>query len=141
LSALVEDLHRFEPPWSKVGRVYRHVCFLKAEGRSGEARTIEDTELAAAIAEARGSAGTEAEVDARLNRVKAEGEVLVTEAIAYAEVLVPMLTNRLRTLALPSAPAGPAPAPKRKKAQAPGESRGIADFIDEMLAQDGPSAH
>jgi hypothetical protein len=38
------------------------------------------------------------------------------------------------------APAPAAPA-KRRKAEAPGESRGIADFIDEMLAQDDKPSH
>jgi hypothetical protein len=141
LSALVGDFHRFEPHWSKVGRVYRRICFLKAEGRNGEARKIEDTDLVAAVAEARGSVGTEIEAETRLSQVKAEGEALVTEAIAYAEVLVPMLTDRLRSLALPGAAAAPAAPVKRRKAEAPGESRGIADFIDEMLAQDDKPSH
>lgn len=56
-------------------------------------------------------------------------------AIAFAEVLAPMLSERLGAAAPARAASGSragfSPVPKL-----PGGERGIADYIDEMLAQD-----
>jgi hypothetical protein len=133
LSALAEALHRFEPPWIEVGRVYRRICFLRLEGRAGEAQVVEETEFAEAAAKARGTAGDAFEADSILKGIRAEEEERVAGAIAFAEVLVPMLERRVPALA--PAPAA-APAPRRAPPPATGESRGIADFIDDMLAQE-----
>jgi hypothetical protein len=133
LSALAEALHRFEPPWIEVGRVYRRICFLRLEGRGTEAQVIEETEFAEAAAKARGASGDEFEADSILRGIRAEEEERVAGAIAFAEVLVPMLERRVPALA-PAPPA--APAPRRAPPPATGESRGIADFIDDMLAQE-----
>jgi hypothetical protein len=59
----------------------------------------------------------------------------VSQAVAFAEVLVPMLSERLA--GLPGDAAALAePAPRREKARAFDPDRGIADFIDDMLAQE-----
>jgi hypothetical protein len=133
LSALVDVPRRFEQPWLKVGRAHRHVCFLKSEGRLAEAQLVEDRELAPAIAQVREAYPEDPELDLRLGELMREGEERVAEAVAYAEILVPMLAERLR-----GAAADPAPSPRPQKLtrrEAPKESHDIADFIDEMLEQ------
>jgi hypothetical protein len=133
LSALAEALHRFEPPWIEVGRVYRRICFLRSEGLANEADAIERTEYADVAAKAREASASEYEADAILKALRSEEEERVSSAIAFAEVLVPMLAKRLSPFS-PAPPAAPAP----RKARSPGhdEPRGIADFIDDMLAQE-----
>ncbi len=101
----------------------------------GDARRVEETELAAALAEAHQGPEPESEIQARFASLRDEAERRVAEAIAYAEVLVPMLADRLRGLPAPNA-ASPLSPPARSRVDAPGEARGIADFIDELPAQD-----
>jgi hypothetical protein len=124
-----------------VGQVHRRVCFLRLEGREEEARATEQRELGPAVMEARKTSESDSEADALLRAVTSEDEERVAEAIAFAEVLVPMLSERLNLHSpAPGAPAR-SPRPNRPVAGDPGESRGIADFIDEMLAQQRSGAH
>jgi hypothetical protein len=110
------------------------MCFLRFEGMGREAQAIEDTEFADAAARARKSSGSEFEADSLMSALLAEERERVAGAVAFAEVLVPMLSRSLAGL---SPPAGAAPAATRvPRAPAHGESRGIADFIDDMLAQE-----
>jgi hypothetical protein len=134
LSALSEALLRFDAPWIEVGRIYRRICFLRFEGLEREAQAIEDTEFAEASARARGSSPSEFEADSVMNTLLTDERERVAEAVAFAEVLVPLLSRSLPGLA-PSA-AAPAAAPRRATMPAHDESRGIADFIDDMLAQE-----
>jgi hypothetical protein len=125
---LAEAIHRFDPPWIKVGRIYRHICFLRSEGLGTEAKRIEDTELAEAAAEA---CATDADGDTQLKSFYAKEQERVAEAIAFAEVLVPALSGHFSSPEPAKArPAAPAPAAKKR-----GEA-GIAEYIDEMLAQE-----
>jgi hypothetical protein len=133
LSALAEVLHRFDPPWIKMGRIYRRICFLRSEGRAEEARRLEETELAAAEMEAFGAGGPGP--GAGLEDFLAEEEERVADAVAFAEVLVPALSERLHGMKQYSPPPD-APAPRAPRPAATGSERGIADFIDEMLAQE-----
>jgi hypothetical protein len=138
---LAESLRRFEPSWIKVGRVHRRICFLRLEGREAEAREIEGRELEPAVAEARKDSESEAEAEAVLRAVTSDDEERVAEAIAFAEVLVPMLSERLSLQA--PAPGIPKRGPRQGRA-VPGDqdqAHGIADFIDEMLAQQRPASH
>lgn len=138
---MAESLRRFEPSWIKVGRVHRRICFLRLEGREAEAREIEGRELEPAVAEARKDSESEAEAEAVLRAVTSDDEERVAEAIAFAEVLVPMLSERLSLQA--PAPGIPKRGPRQGRA-APGDqdqAHGIADFIDEMLAQQRPASH
>jgi hypothetical protein len=132
-SALVDDPRRFEHTWLKVGRAHRHVCFLRSEGRSLEAQRVEETELAPAIAEAREAYPDDTNLDTRLGEMMQEGEERVAEAVAYAEILVPMLAERLKYAAVGTA-ASVRPQ-KITRRESPKEPHDIADFIDEMLAQ------
>jgi len=132
LSALAEALYRFDPPWIKMGRIYRRVCFLRSEGRAVDARQLAETELAQAKEEILASGDPQAR--SRLDAFFSEEEERVAGAIACVELLMPELSDRIAALKPDPAAAPPArrPAPPAN----PGAERGIADFIDEMLAQD-----
>jgi len=132
LSALAEAIHRFEPPWIKIGRIYRRVCFLRLEGRAVDARRLAETELAEVKAEILSSGDPEA--GSRLDAFFAGEEERVAGAVACVELLMPALSERIAALG-PEAPAAP-PAQRAIRGADSGAERGIADFIDEMLAQD-----
>jgi hypothetical protein len=135
LTVLAEALCRFEPPWIEVGRVFRRICFLRFEGLASEAQRIEENEFAEATARALGASGSGPEGESILRTVLTEERERVSQAIAFAEVLVPMLAKRLA--GLPGHAAALAePAPRRGKARVFDADRGIADFIDDMLAQE-----
>ena len=132
MSAASEALPRLEPPWIEVAQLYRKVCILRAEGRGPEAYLLENGAFAEASARlVPGEPGA----DARLRRVMAEEESRVTDAVVLSGILAPMLAGRLGAPA-----AAPTPAPKRAPAPAGPGQRGIADFIDEMLAQERAGA-
>jgi len=134
LSALAEALHRFDPPWIEVGRIYRRICFLRSEGLRDEAQRIEDGEFAEAAARARDASASGEEAELLLRTLQTEEKERVASAVAFAEVLAPMLATRLPHAA--AAHSHPS-APERRKPRAPaGKERGIADFIDDMLEQD-----
>jgi hypothetical protein len=133
LSAASEALQRLEPPWIEAAQLYRKVCILRAEGRVPEAQLLED----GAFAEASSRLGTDADpsVGATLRSIMAAEESRVADAVVLSGILAPMLASRL---SLPAA--APLAAPKRAPVPtAPGQ-RGIADFIDEMLAQERAGA-
>jgi hypothetical protein len=123
---------------------------LRASGRDEEAVALEHDELALALSAARIAADGEVEESALL----AQENDRVAVASALADLVAPLLVERLRAeiaslamrapaaAAAPSAPtANPPPAPARS----PGETvPGIADLIDGMLSQQGkapPSRH
>ena len=124
-----------------MSRVHRRICFLRLEGREAEAREIEGRELEPAVAEARKDSESEAEAEAVLRAVTSDDEERVAEAIAFAEVLVPMLSERLSLQA--PAPGIPKRGPRQSRAASgdQDQAHGIADFIDEMLAQQRPASH
>jgi hypothetical protein len=118
----------------EVGRIFRRICFLRVEGLAVEAQRMEENEFAEAAARAKQGAGTEFEAESILQALLTEEKGRVSDAIAFAEILVPMLAERL------AANVGPARAaahvPKKTRATAPAKDRDIADFIDDMLTQD-----
>jgi hypothetical protein len=112
------------------------MCFLRFEGLPDEAQVIEETEFAEATAKARAAAESPTDADSMLKTLLTQEEARVAEAIAFAEVLVPMLAKRLSAL-LPAARTPSATSfPAREKKPGHDEKRGIADFIDDMLAQE-----
>jgi len=134
LIPLVDNPSTLEPSWTEVRRIYRRICLLRSEGRRGEAQRIEETELAAASAEARGGSAPGPDADARLDAIMAGERERVDSALALAEILAPMLSDRL---VAPAPAAGAETARPQRPVSAPsGEARGIADYIDEMLAQE-----
>jgi hypothetical protein len=109
---------------------------LRCEGLTAEAQVIEQTEFAEASARARAASESKEEADSLLSTLLREEGARVAEAIAFAEVLVPVLAKRLAALIpSPRAPLAAAAAPRGRK---PGrdENRSVADFIDDMLAQE-----
>jgi len=101
-----------------------------------DAKRLEETELAEAKAQARGIAGAEA--DSRMREFFGEEEERVAGAIAFLELLLPELSERVAALK----PALAAPRAARPAvAGSSGKERGVADFIDEMLAQDRAGSH
>jgi len=115
--------------------IFRRVFLLQSAGRGAEARLTEDTELAAAAARARAASGAGIEADERFRAVVDEERARVAGAVALAEVLAPMLSERLIALVPARAPAA-ACVPRKPGAGAAVEARGIADYIDEMLAHE-----
>jgi hypothetical protein len=116
--------------------VYRRICFLRLEGLAGEAQLVQDAEFAEAAARARDLFSSESEADALLKELMGEEEERVSQAVAMAEVLVPMLARRLSIQATAPAPRPPAPAPRTHAPERTAGTRGVADFIDEMLEQE-----
>ncbi len=114
--------------------MYRRICFLRSEGLSEEAQLVQGTEFAEAAARARSLCPTGPAADSLLRELMAEEEERVAQAVAFAEVLVPMLARRLPLR--PSAPHAGPPETRARPRVGPGEARGVADFIDDMLAQD-----
>jgi hypothetical protein len=134
LSVLAEALKRFDPPWMEVGRVFRRICFLRAEGLTEEAHRVEETEFAQATARARQGSESEFESESILHAVITEEKERVCDAIAFAEILVPMLAERLGAKVSPMRAA--AHVAKKVPVRASDAPRDIADFIDDMIRQD-----
>jgi hypothetical protein len=134
LSALAGALRRFDPPWIEVGRIFRRICFLRTEGLSTEAERLEESEFAQAVAKARADAASEFEAESTLQAILTEEKERVADAIAFAEIIVPKLAERLASQSGPVRAA--AHVVKKPRAEAPAASRDIADFIDEMISQD-----
>ena len=109
---------------------------MRSEGMTAEAQVIEATEFAEAAARARLTSSSQEEADSLLKALLAEEAARVLEAIAFAEVLVPMLAKRLSALGPAARVSAAAPAASREKRPSVDENRGIADFIDDMLAQE-----
>jgi hypothetical protein len=65
----------------------------------------------------------------------AEERERVAAAVAFAEILAPMLSERLRSPGPAHPPAADSPV-RPGPARGLGEARAVADFIEEMLAQD-----
>jgi hypothetical protein len=110
--------------------VWRRACLLRAEGHAIEARRVEETEVAPARAAL--APGLGADADRVIGEFLREEEDRVAGAVAFMEALRPELTALAETR--------PAPNPVIAKAalRPRAAERGIADFIDEMLAQQSP---
>ena len=137
-------------------RIYRQVCLLRARGQLAEAAALETSDLASALSTARLTSPRNQD---EASLFAAEDERVATAA-TLAELLVPLLAERLRSELTPVAAAAP-PAPAASVATrdthrpaetpsspafpttpptAPSTAPSIADFIDGMLVQQRPSA-
>jgi len=125
-----------------VGRIYRRVCFLRFEGLGQEASRIEFTELKEAVDAARKACASGLEADSILKSLFEEEGERVAEAMAFAEVLVPMLADRIPALQAERTrvPARASVVPRMSR-EPLGETPSVADFIDGMLEQERPGAH
>lgn len=111
--------------------IYRRICLLRCSGRAADAARLERGELAPALQQVMPPAGeTPAYVTFRDGLFALECE-RVHQAQAVAELLAPLLLERL------GRPAASA-TPPRRAATVPPPTRGpvdIADMIDTLLAQ------
>jgi hypothetical protein len=124
-----------------VGRIYRRICFLRLEGQGGEASRIEFTELKDAVDAARLASPGLPEADSILKRLLEEEGERVADAVAFAEAIVPLLSGHLSAAHAGSSPqAAGTPSGARAPHRSAAEARSVADFIDDMLAQDRPHA-
>jgi len=129
--------------WSDVTRLCRRLCVLREQARTAEAETLQRLELEPLLETMRSGGDTLLTLDARLAATMAEESDRVANATLLAELLAPMLGLRtgadepktsiaaLRPAASPVARANAAPSPKPARAAA-----SIADFLDEMIAQE-----
>jgi hypothetical protein len=133
---LTTELLNFPPPagaWDELARLYRQVCSLRLQGRGREAQALDEGELATAVAAVRAHSGPGAEIDGRLQALQAQERGRVADAAALADLLVPLLLERLR---LPLNGPAAAPRAQRPSQAARPASPSVADFIDDMLAQE-----
>jgi hypothetical protein len=122
----------------------RRVCVLRERGHPDDAERLRAGELMAMVAAIRTPAESDAAVSERLNAIFAQEAERVANAAVLAELLAPSLLEKLQpqpgaepntTRASPSI-APPLPV---EKTVAP-RAGSIADFIDEMIAQEKPPA-
>jgi hypothetical protein len=126
--------------WSDVARVCRRVCILRERGQHEEAERLRAGSLLDMVSKLRTSIDSETTVTERLDAIFAVEVERVANAAALAEILVPLLAEQLRPLAgAPSLAPTPVPEISRPaKPAAPRTPASIADFIDDMIAQESP---
>ena len=146
---LNESVSNFPAPsvaWSDIARVCRRVCVLRERGRAEEAERLRANELMPMVLAVRMPTDTDASVTERLNSIFAIEAERVANASVLAELLVPILAEKLQPSATSSAPnvsaAAPLVTPASNAAKPPApRPASIADFIDEMIAQEKPPVH
>ena len=114
---------------------------LRERGQSEVAERLRAGELMTLLAAIRTPGDSDAAITERLNAVFAAEAERVANAAVLAEILVPMLTEQLRPLGASSAAPTPVPTPVAAPPVAkPKQPRpaSIADFIDDMIAQEKP---
>jgi hypothetical protein len=115
---------------------------LRERGQHDEADELHANTLGRALA-TRGDAESEESITRRFDAVLATETERVANAMALAEVLAPMLAERMAITSPIAAGTTPAPAPPLPTAApaprvAKPRAASIADFIDEMIAQEKP---
>lgn len=132
-----------EHAWDEVRRLVRRIGLLRAAGRHAEALDLEIDELSRAFTAARAAdpAGED-----RSPAIQHEETERIAQASALAEILAPLLAEKLRqhlppavvgaaaALATPTESVRP-PAPNAAAPSPTSSPPSIADFIDSMLAQ------
>ena len=142
---LNQSVSNFPAPavtWSDVARVCRRVCVLRERGQNEEAERLRAGELMTLLAAVRAPDESDAATTERLNALFATEAERVANATVLAEILVPMISEQLRPLAAPGRTAAETPAlaavaPVVTKPVQP-RPASIADFIDDMIAQERP---
>lgn len=133
--------------WSDVARACRRICVLRERGQAEEAERLRTGELAELVASLHRPGETEASVAERVASIFAVEEERVANAAVLAELLAPLLNSQARPEPVVQAAPAPLPvaverfaAPAPPSPPAPRAGGGsIADFIDEMIAQEnGP---
>lgn len=137
----------FPPPsatWNDVARLVRRVCVLRERGETDAAETLRIGALASLTTSLKQAADDPASVDQRLEATYVTEQERVANASALAELLLPLLTDsaplfgtfaeaKPRVAAMHSPPAAIPTPPPAKPMRRPGD---IADFLDDMIAQE-----
>ncbi|HVW22261.1 MAG TPA: hypothetical protein VHC86_13695 [Opitutaceae bacterium] len=105
---------------------------MRLNGRGTEADRLHSGEFSAAVEALRADSADDPDFSSQLEAQLAAEEERAADAVALAEVLLPMLAEPLGRASQPSG----RPAPRPAAAAGPRETPGIADFIDEMLAHE-----
>ncbi|MBK8859168.1 MAG: hypothetical protein IPN11_16295 [Opitutaceae bacterium] len=123
-------------PWDDVAAIYRRICLLRCRGESIAAARLTDHELPRALAKITPAEGETAAFITYRDGLFQMEEERVHNALAVAELLAPLLLDRMTENAL-SAPAGAARRlfPDRSPAPVATKPVDIADMIDCVLAQ------
>lgn len=120
---------------------------LRERGQGEDAERVRADELMPLVAALRTPDDSEAAITEKLNALFAIEAERVANAAVLADLLVPMLAEQLRPHATPLAVgtpvasrAGAMPATNSVPSAKPTPARGgsIADFIDDMIAQESP---
>ena len=109
---------------------------LRTTGRPEEASRVEQTEFAAAVTALEERGYSPENVQDVIQEIQETEAKRVEDAVAFAELLAPLLAKhwqREEREGPAQRPAMPPPAPPPPATRRP---RGIADFIDEMIAQE-----
>jgi hypothetical protein len=128
--------------WSDVARVCRRVCVLRERGQNEEAERLRAGELMTLLAAIRTPGDSDSATTDRLNALFATEAERVANAAVLAEMLLPMLAEQLRPPAITAAapqeiPMAVVMAPVVTRPKPP-RPASIADFIDDMIAQENP---
>lgn len=138
-------------PWREARVLYRRICVLETTGKKDEADALRARDFEPAIKALRESS---ADADDQLEAMLAAEEERVATAHTLAEILLPLLSEKISAAAshYPASSSASAtdrassndtaPTPNIDSARDRAASPllpGIADFIDEMLMQDRPS--
>jgi hypothetical protein len=138
-TAATENLPDQNAAWREATRICRRICILREQGRQAEAEAMMANELAEVRAML-SSGGVSSEIETKMAAIFTREEDRVADAAVLAELLVPALCAATNTAAVNSLSArdtratSPLTAPKTIVAR--GGTGDIADFIDEMLAQE-----
>lgn len=127
------------PSWSDLARVCRRVCVLRERGLAADAERVRAGELAEILAALRTPDDTEEAIAQRLAATFAVEAERVANAAVLAELLAPLIAEHARPAAEPlgqrTDSASPLPGPKPVARTGPLD---LADFIDDMIAQERP---
>lgn len=129
-----------------MARVCRRICLLRERGQKKEADQLEKTELSSAL-EAVRVVETDAAVVEKLAALYASETERVANAVVLAELLAPLVASQLQATEMAGraiattdavAPASRAEAPVAAAPARAANPADIAQFIDEMIAQERP---
>lgn len=127
-----------------MARLVRRVCVLRERGEVDAAENLRNGALASLIEFLHTSGDDPASIDQRIEVIYVTEQERVANASALAELLLPLLTDSAPVFgasaeSAPSVTTMPSPpptapiAPPDKPARRPGD---IADFLDDMIAQE-----
>lgn len=122
----------------------RRVCVLRERGQTEEAERLRSGPLTEMVAGLQTADETGDAVAQRLASIFALEEERVANASVVAELLLPLLSSQSQPFVVPPGAPTAAASARSPTPPAPPHARGnggIADFIDDMIAQEGAPGH